>query len=53
MLSYLSRSDGVACPPVLSVSFEGIGCKPVLNLAAAPDKAVSIIGKVDVCELYH
>jgi hypothetical protein len=34
---------GVACSPILSVSFEGVGCEPVLNLAATPDKAVCII----------
>ncbi len=34
---------GVACPPILSVSLEEVGCEPVLNLAATPDKAVSII----------
>ncbi len=57
---------GVACSPILSVSLEEVGCEPVLNLAATPDEAVSIIctvcwqtipstflGKVDVCELYY
>ncbi len=34
---------GVACSPILSVSFEGMGCEPVLNLSATPDEAVSII----------
>jgi hypothetical protein len=34
---------GVACSPILSVSSEGMGCKPVLNLAATPVEAVSII----------
>jgi hypothetical protein len=43
MLSYLAGSAGVACSPILSVSFEGMGCEPVLNLAAIPDEAVSII----------
>ncbi len=43
MLSYSSGSVGVACSPILSVSFEGKGCKSVLNLAATPDEAVSII----------
>jgi len=43
MLSYLPGSVGVACSPILSVSFEGMGCKSVLNLAATPDEAVSII----------
>ena len=43
MLSYLPRSVGVACSPILSVSFEGMGCEPVLNLAATPEEAVSII----------
>ncbi len=42
MLSYLPGSVGVACSPI-SVSFEGMGCEPVLNLAATPDEAVSII----------
>jgi hypothetical protein len=65
MLSYLPGSVGVACSPILSVSFEGMGCEPVLNLVATPDEAVSIIctivnktisnfmGKADVCELYY
>jgi hypothetical protein len=43
MLSYLLESVGVACSPILSVSFEGIGYEPVLNLAATPDEALSII----------
>ena len=43
MLSYLPGSVGVACSPILSVSLEEVGCEPVLNLAATPDKAVSII----------
>jgi hypothetical protein len=41
-----------------------MGCEPVLDLAATPDEAMSIIcifvektilllGKVDVCELYY
>ena len=34
---------GIACSPMLSVSFEGMGCEPVLNLSATPDEAVSII----------
>jgi hypothetical protein len=34
---------GVACSPILSVSLEEVGCEPVLNLAATPDEAVSII----------
>jgi hypothetical protein len=34
---------GVACPPILSVSYEGMGCEPVLNLSATPDEVVSII----------
>ncbi len=34
---------GVACSPILSVSFEGMGCAPVLDLSATPDEAVSII----------
>ncbi len=33
----------VACSPILSVSFVGIGCEPVLNIAATPDEAVSKI----------
>ncbi len=32
-----------ACSPILSVSFDGMGCEPVLNLAATPDEAVIII----------
>jgi hypothetical protein len=43
MLSYLPGSVGVACSPILSVSCEGMGCEPFLNLAATPDEAVSII----------
>ena len=39
----LLGSVGVACPPILSVSLEGMGCEPVLNLAATPDEAVSNI----------
>jgi hypothetical protein len=34
---------GVACSPISSVSFDGMGCEPVLNLSATPDEAVSII----------
>jgi hypothetical protein len=36
-----SLSD--ACSPILSVSFERIGCEPVLNLSANSDVAVSLI----------
>ncbi len=43
MLSYLPGSVGVFCSPILSVSFKGMGCEPVLNLAATPDEVVSII----------
>jgi hypothetical protein len=32
-----------ACSPILSVSFDRMGCEPVLNLAATTDEAVSII----------
>ncbi len=39
----LPGSVGVACSPILSVSLEGMGCEPVLILAATPDEAVSII----------
>jgi hypothetical protein len=46
MLSYLPKSVGVACSPILSVNFEGMGCEPVLNLVATPDEAVSIIGTI-------
>jgi hypothetical protein len=42
-LRILAGSLGVACSPILSVSFEGMGCEPVLNLSATPDEAVSII----------
>jgi hypothetical protein len=61
----LPGSVGVACSPILSVSLEGMGCEPVLNLAATPDEAVSIIStfvdktipstfrEIDVCELYY
>jgi hypothetical protein len=41
-LSYLPGVVGVACSPILSVSFEGMGCEPILNLAATPDETVSI-----------
>jgi hypothetical protein len=34
---------GVACSPILSVSLEEVSCEPVLNLAATPAEAVSII----------
>jgi hypothetical protein len=40
-LSYLPGSVGVACSPILSVSFEGMGCEPVLDLSATPNEAVS------------
>jgi hypothetical protein len=61
----LPGSVGVACSPILSVSLEGMSCEPVLNLAATPAEAVSIIrtfvdktipsaiGEVDVCKLYY
>jgi hypothetical protein len=39
----LSGSVGDACSPLLSVSLEGMGCEPVLNLAANPDEAMSMI----------
>ena len=42
-LSYLLGSVGVACSSIISVSFEGMGCEPVLNLAATPNEAVCII----------
>jgi hypothetical protein len=42
-LRILSGSLGVACSPILSVSFEGMGCEPVLNLSVTPDEAMSII----------
>jgi hypothetical protein len=47
MLSYLPGSIGVACSPILPVSFEGMGCEPILNLATTPDEAVSIICTVN------
>ncbi len=37
----LPRSASVAFFLISSVSFERMGCEPVLNLAATPDKAVS------------
>jgi hypothetical protein len=64
-LRTIPGSFGIAFSPILSVILEGIGCEPVLNCAATPDEAVSIIctvvdkttpstfGKVDVCELYY
>ncbi len=42
-LSFLPESVGVACSPILSVSFEEMGCELVLNSAATPYEAVSII----------
>ena len=39
----LPGSVGFACSPILSLSLEGMGCEPVLNLAATPGEAVSII----------
>ncbi len=39
----LPGSVGVSCSPFLSVILEGMGCEHVLNLAATPDEAVSII----------
>jgi hypothetical protein len=38
----LPGSVGVACSPILSASFEGMGCAPVLNRAATPDEFVSM-----------
>jgi hypothetical protein len=43
MFCIFPGSLGVACSPILSVSFEGIGYAPVFNLSATPDEAVSII----------
>jgi hypothetical protein len=42
-LCILPGSFDVACSPILSVSLEDMGCEPILNLAATPDEAVSII----------
>ena len=42
-LRILSGLLGVACSPILSVTYEGMGCAPVLNLSATPDEAVSIM----------
>jgi hypothetical protein len=39
----LPGSVGVACPPILLVSLERMGCEPVLILTGTPDEAVSII----------
>ncbi len=36
-------SLGVACSPILSVIYGGMGCAPVLTLSATPDETVSII----------
>jgi hypothetical protein len=41
-LGILPGLFGVACSPILSMSLEGLGCEPVLNLAATLDEAVSI-----------
>jgi hypothetical protein len=61
----LPRSVGGACSLILSVRLEGMGCEPVLNLAATPDEVVSIIctfvnktipstfGEVNLCDLYY
>ena len=62
----LTRISWCCLTPILSVSFEGMGCEPVLDLSASPYEAVSIIctivdktilstflRKVDVCELYY
>jgi hypothetical protein len=43
MLSYFPGSVGVACSPILSVSFEGMGCELILNFTVTPDEAVSMI----------
>ncbi len=43
---------GVACSPILSVSFKEVGWEPVLNLAATPDEAVSIICTIFLTKLY-
>jgi hypothetical protein len=43
MPSYLPRSVGVACSPILSVSFKRMDCEPVLDFAATPDEVVSMI----------
>ncbi len=47
-LHFFSGLLGVACYPILSVSIEGMGCEPVLNLSVTPDKAVRIICTVVV-----
>jgi hypothetical protein len=39
----LPGSVDVAFSPILSVRLEGMKCDPVLNLAATPDEAVSMI----------
>jgi hypothetical protein len=64
-MGMLPGSVGDACSPVFSVSFEGMGYEPALNLATVPDEAVVIIctfvdktlpltlGEVDGCELYY
>ncbi len=41
VLHVLLGSVGVACSTILSVSLEGMGCEPVLNLAATSDEAAS------------
>ncbi len=38
-----TRISWCCLSPILSVTFEGMGCEPVLNLVATPDEAVSII----------
>ncbi len=42
-LCIFSGSLGVACSPILLLSFEGMGCEPVLKLTATPDEAAIII----------
>ncbi len=39
-ICYYAGSVGIACSPILSVSFKKMGCEPVLNLAATPDEAI-------------
>ncbi len=39
----LTRISWCCLTPILSVSFKGMGCEPVLDLSATPDEAVSIM----------
>jgi hypothetical protein len=56
MLCIVSGLLGVICSHISSESFEGMGCEPILNLAATPDEVVSIkctiVGKTILITLW-